>query len=109
MELITYNFTAILSLFPTELGGRKKPVYDNYKPSFSFNSRNHVSGEISFTESKELKPGESATVTVKLLPSRVLRHNLKSGDSFSIHEGAKVIGSGIIQRIIEDRIVPALT
>ena len=99
-ELITYNFTAILSLFPTELGGRKKPIYEHYKPSFTFNSSNHVSGEISFTGHSEINPGETANVIVKLLPSRNIRANLKIGDSFSVHEGTKVIGSGTIKQML---------
>lgn len=100
-----YNFTAILSLFPTENGGRKKPVYNNFRPSFSFNSVNHVSGEISFPEQDELRPGDTAEAIVKILPSKHVRQHLKNGDSFTILEGSKIIGSGVIQKINqEDRI-----
>lgn len=101
----SYNFTAILSLFPTENGGRKKPVYNNFKPSFSFNSVNHVSGEVSFPELGELHPGATTTAIVKLLPSKHIRQNLKSGDSFTILEGLKVIGSGVIQKIDKEESV----
>ena len=45
-----YNFTALLSLLPTENGGRKRPVYDHYRPSFSFSTTNQFSGEIYFTD-----------------------------------------------------------
>lgn len=94
-----YSFTAILSLIPTELGGRKRPVFNNYRPSFAFNTINHFSGEISFTNMDELKPGNTADIFVKLLPSRYVSHKLKSGDSFSILEGNKVVGTGVIQEI----------
>jgi translation elongation factor EF-Tu-like GTPase len=97
--LITYNFTAILSLFPTENGGRKKPVYDHYRPSFSFNTVNHISGEISFPNLIELLPGGTTTAVVKLLPSKHIRQNLKSGDAFTILEGENVVGTGVIQEI----------
>jgi elongation factor Tu len=102
MERICYKFTATLSLFPSELGGRKKPIFDNYKPSFSFNSSNHVSGEISFNRPQGLHPGESLNASVQLLPSKTIRQNLKCGDTFSIHEGTKVIGTGVIKQIIEE-------
>jgi translation elongation factor EF-Tu-like GTPase len=104
----SYNFTAILSLFPTENGGRKKPVYDSFRPSFSFNSVNHVSGEISFPEQDELRPGATATAIVKILPSKHIRQHLKSGDSFTILEGAKIIGSGVIQQINQETKIPAI-
>jgi len=32
--LTAYHFTAVLSLFSTENGGRKKPVFDHFRPSF---------------------------------------------------------------------------
>ncbi len=104
----SYNFTAILSLFPTENGGRKKPIYDHYRPSFAFNSINLVSGEVSFPELDELKPGATATALVKLLPSKHIRQNLKSGDSFTILDGAKVIGTGVIQKIDQENKFPAI-
>ncbi len=101
-NLTIYSFTAILSLFPTEQGGRKRPVYDNYRPSFSFNSANHFSGEVSFPNLEELKPGETATAKVNLLPSKHISQHLKIGDSFSILEGQKVVGTGVIQEIQKD-------
>src|SRR5579872_3823518 len=104
---IAYNFTAILSLFPTENGGRKKPVYNHYRPSFVFSTHQHFSGEISFVNRQELQPGETANVVVKLLPSRHIRQNLKSGDSFTIVEGDKIVGSGVIQRIEQENKIAA--
>lgn len=98
-NLTIYSFTAKLSLFPTEQGGRKRPVYDHYRPSFSFNSVNHFSGEVSFPERKELKPGDTATALVKLLPSKHVSQNLKIGDSFTVLEGNKVVGTGVIQQV----------
>jgi elongation factor Tu len=97
-----YNFTALLSLLPTENGGRKRPVYDHYRPSFSFSTANQFSGEISITDTKELKPGGTANVEVKLLPSRHIPQKLKRGDSFTILEGDRVVGTGVIQNIMDE-------
>lgn len=97
--IITYKFTALLSLLPTEAGGRKKSVYNNYRPSFSFNTGNQISGEVLFPELEELKPGNTTKAIVKLLPSKHIRQNLKSGDAFTILEGEKIVGTGIIQQI----------
>jgi translation elongation factor EF-Tu-like GTPase len=102
----SYNFIAVLSLFPTANGGRKKPIFDHFRPSFSFNTVNHVSGEISLPNQSELHPGDSATVFVKILPSKHVRRHLKSGDSFTILEGSKIIGSGVIQQIEQENKFP---
>lgn len=102
-----YNFTALLSLLPTENGGRKRPVYDHYRPSFSFSTANEFSGEITFIDLDELKPGGTATVDVKLLPSRYIPLNLKGGDAFTIMEGDKVVGMGVIQEIKDEHRLPS--
>ncbi len=95
-----YNFTATVTLIPTENGGRKKPVYDHYRPAFSFSTKNSISGEIIFPDLNELLPGSTAIANVKLLPSKHIRQNLKSGDAFTILEGTKLIGTGVIKQIL---------
>lgn len=102
-----YNFTAMVALFPTENGGRKSPVYDHYRPSFGFNSANQFSGEVSFPDMGVLKPGGTANAVIKLLPSRHIRQHLKTGDSFTILEGDKVVGTGVIQAIQQEKQLPA--
>jgi len=105
----SYNFVATLSLFPTENGGRKKPVYDHYRPSFAFNTVNTVnqfSGEVSFPNLDELRPGGTATANIKLLASRHISQKLKSGDSFTILEGDKIVGTGVILEIEQENRVP---
>ncbi len=104
--LVTYNFTALISLLPTEAGGRKKPVYNHYRPSFSFNTVNQISGEVSFLGQDELKPGGTTKAVIKLLPSKHIRQNLKSGDAFTILEGEKIVGTGVIQQIQKEEQIP---
>jgi translation elongation factor EF-Tu-like GTPase len=96
---ITYDLRAKISLLPTEMGGRKKPVANGYKPSFAFNSSQHFSGEIRLVRKKILNPGDSAVAVIKLLPARNLRKNLKPNDAFTITEGNKTVGSGIIEKV----------
>lgn len=96
---ITYDLVAKISLLPTEMGGRKKPVFTGYKPSFSFNSLQHYSGEIRLVRKRSLKPGDSAIAVIKLLPARTIRKTLKPNDAFIITEGNKTVGSGIIEKV----------
>ena len=106
--MIAYKFSAFLSLLPTEAGGRKRPVYNHYRPSFSFNTKNQISGEVSFPELEELKPGGTIKAVVKLLPSKHIRQNLKSGDAFTILEGERIVGTGVIQQIERKKQIPFL-
>jgi hypothetical protein len=96
---ITYDLTAKIFLLPTEIGGRKKPVATGYRPSFTFNSINHFTGEIRLVKTKELWPGQSSIAVIKLLPARHLRKNLKPNDTFSINEGTKTVGTGVIEKV----------
>lgn len=95
-----YILTAKIALFPTENGGRKKPVYSGYRPSFTFNSLKHYSGEIEILGKNELRPGESSSVKIKLLPAKTIRRTLKKNDAFTINEGNKVVGSGVIEEAV---------
>ena len=96
---ITYTLRAKITLLPTEMGGRKKPVYSGYKPSLVFNTRQHYSGELRLLNKVELRPGKSALAQIDLLPARTIRKNLKANDAFTITEGNKVIGSGVIESV----------
>jgi|GEM_PF-921622 translation elongation factor EF-Tu-like GTPase len=92
----TYNIKAKISLLPTKMGGRKNPVATGYRPALAFNSIQHFSGEIELLDQQQIKPGESGTVLIKLIPAKHIRKNLKSNDAFTLNEGNKAVGSGII-------------
>ena len=96
----TYTLTAKIAFHRTIEGGRKKPVYSGYRPSFAFNTSRHYSGEIQLVDKEILYPGESTTVTIKLLPARTIRKTLKKNDAFTITEGNKVIGAGVIENAV---------
>jgi elongation factor Tu len=98
---VTYNLEATITLFPSENGGRKKPVYTGYRPSFAFNTSQHYSGEVRLIGKEELFPGETSRVRIKLLPAKTIRKNLKPADSFTITEGNKRVGSGVIEKVVK--------
>ncbi|HMH32634.1 MAG TPA: hypothetical protein VK543_06365 [Puia sp.] len=96
----TYRFRAKITLYSTDMGGRIKPVHSGYRPSFVFNSKKHYSGEILLIDKDILMPGESSQATIRLLPARTIRRNLKANDAFTIAEGNKTIGSGVIEKVV---------
>lgn len=86
-------------MFPLKNGGRKTPVFSGYRPSFAFNTEKHYSGEISLIGRKRLRPGETSKALIRLLPARTIRKNLKPSDAFTITEGDKAVGIGLIEKI----------
>ena len=94
----TYNLTAKITLFPTAEGGRTRPVYSGYRPSLAFSTEKHYCGEIELLDKDELKPGETSNVFIKLLPASSIRRNLKLNDAFTITEGNKIVGAGVIEK-----------
>lgn len=99
---ITYDIKAYISLLENDKG-RRKPIYSGYRPNFSFSTRNVFCGEITLINTGELKPGDSAYAFIKLLPAKTIPRNLKIKDSFTLLEGNKVVGMGIIiDKIIKE-------
>ena len=98
-----YDFTAFVTLLPSELGGRKNNVYSGFRPSFTFGTTRHYSGELFFSKKTPIKPGENAMMTVKLLPAVTIPKNLSVNDTFKIYEGNRVIGHGLIKSEIVKR------
>jgi len=97
-KLKYYTLIANITLLDSVEGGRKKPVYTGYRPSFIFKSSQHYSGEITLLGKKLLNPGETTRVEIKLLPTSSLKR-LKPMEAFTISEGTKKIGDGIINEV----------
>jgi translation elongation factor EF-Tu-like GTPase len=93
---ITYNLKAFITLLPTENGGRKKSIFSGYKPSLVFNTHKSYSAEIQLIDTDELQPGQTSMASIKLLPARTIRKNLQLNDAFTLVEGNKAVGNGII-------------
>jgi elongation factor Tu len=96
---IIYDLKATITLFPTDQGGRKNPVYSGYRPSFAFNTEKYYSGELRLIARKELRPGQTSKAHIRLLPAKTIRKNLKPAHAFRISEGNKTIGIGIIEKV----------
>ena len=102
---IAYTFTAKILLLSTDDGGRRRPIYSQYRPAFSFNTLQYFSGQITLLDREELIPGQMGLASVKLLPARHIRKTLRRGDTFKISEGKHVIGLGTIEQVDQMRSV----
>lgn len=80
-----------------EEGGRHKPFVSNYQPQMYIRTAD-VSATISLPEGKDfVMPGEDASFTIKLMFDIALETGLR----FTLREGSRTVGTGVVTEIIE--------
>ncbi|HYC40714.1 MAG TPA: EF-Tu/IF-2/RF-3 family GTPase [Chitinophagaceae bacterium] len=89
------EFKATLYLYPKSEGGRSTPVQTGYRPQLGIRMAN-MSAEIIFsTDRKELRPGDSTVVTVRLLQPVAL----EARQEFTVREGGRTVGRGRVAKL----------
>jgi len=84
-------------LLSSEEGGRDKGFKSGYRPQFYFRTAD-VTGDIVLPDDVEVAvPGDNLEITMNL----IVPVALEKGNSFSIREGGKTIGHGIISDVLE--------
>ena len=80
-----------------EEGGRHTPFFTNYRPQFYFRTTD-VTGVIELPAGVEMvMPGDNVDITVDLISTVAI----EQGTKFSIREGGRTVGSGVVSEIIE--------
>ena len=91
------KFEAEVYVLSKEEGGRHTPFFSNYRPQFYFRTTD-VTGVIELPEGTEMvMPGDNTRMTVELIHPIAI----EQGTKFSIREGGRTVGSGIVSEIIE--------
>ena len=91
------DFKCSVYVLTKEEGGRHTPFFTNYRPQFYFRTTD-VTGEIDLPQGVEMvMPGDNVEMTVKLLKSVAL----ENGTKFSIREGGRTVGSGLVSEILK--------
>jgi elongation factor Tu len=94
------RFEAHVYLLTRDEGGRHSPVCSGYMPQFFLRTTN-VSGAITFPEEGQpVMPGEHVEVGVQLQWDSALA--LEEGLYFSLREGGRIVGCGVITRVLPD-------
>ncbi|EFF26823.1 TPA: elongation factor Tu [Enterococcus faecium] len=89
------KFKAEVYVLTKEEGGRHTPFFNNYRPQFYFRTTD-VTGTITLPEDTEMvKPGDNVTIDVDLIHPIAV----ENGTTFSIREGGRTVGSGIVTEI----------
>ncbi|WP_440097435.1 elongation factor Tu [Bacillus paralicheniformis] len=91
------KFKAEVYVLSKEEGGRHTPFFSNYRPQFYFRTTD-VTGIIQLPEGVEMvMPGDNIEMTVELISTIAI----EDGTRFSIREGGRTVGSGVVSSIIE--------
>jgi elongation factor Tu len=91
------TFEAEVYWLKKEEGGRSSPVFPGYRPQFFIRTL-EVTGTIKLLGSVEMvMPGDNTGVIVELVAPAAL----ESGDRFSIRDGGRTVGLGVVTRCLE--------
>jgi elongation factor Tu len=89
------NFSAEVYVLSKEEGGRHTPFFANYRPQFYFRTTD-VTGVIQLPEGTEMvMPGDNIEMEVELISPIAI----EDGTRFSIREGGRTVGSGVVSKI----------
>lgn len=89
------KFIAEVYVLTKEEGGRHTPFFTNYRPQFYFRTTD-VTGVVELPNGVEMvMPGDNITIDVELIHPIAV----EQGTTFSIREGGRTVGSGIVTEI----------
>jgi len=91
------EFESEVYVLSKEEGGRHTPFFANYRPQFYFRTTD-VTGEVVLPEGTEMvMPGDNVKLVVKLIAPIAMEQGLR----FSIREGGRTVGSGVVSAVIK--------
>jgi len=90
------KFEAEVYVLSKEEGGRHTPFFNGYRPQFYFRTTD-VTGDIQLEEGTEMvMPGDNAKFIIELINPIAVEEGLR----FSIREGGRTVGSGVVTKIL---------
>jgi elongation factor Tu len=89
------EFQSEVYVLSKEEGGRHTPFFANYRPQFYFRTTD-VTGEVVLPDGTEMvMPGDNVQLGVKLIAPIAMEQGLR----FSIREGGRTVGSGVVASV----------
>lgn len=89
------KFKAEVYVLSKEEGGRHTPFFNNYRPQFYFRTTDVTGNIVLLTDTEMVMPGDNVTIDVDLIHPIAV----EKGTTFSIREGGRTVGSGIVTEI----------
>lgn len=100
------DFIATLTYLTSEQGGRSTPVFSTgYRPQVKFDfSEMQTSGQQTFIDRKIVYPGDTVEAEIKIISVDHFAGQLKEKMKFDFREGSRIIGTGQIKHILNDKL-----
>ena len=89
------KFRAEVYILTGEEGGRRTPIFSGYRPQFYIRTTD-VTGVVSLEGADSAQPGGIVTMNVELVSGIALENYTR----FSIREGGRTIGAGVVTRVV---------
>tara|TARA_R100001132_G_C3275839_1_gene100041 strand:- start:9651 stop:9971 length:321 start_codon:yes stop_codon:yes gene_type:complete len=104
MSMNFHEIEAEIRYLTTEEGGRRNGVFNGYRGQFYYDGDDHDGGQFfpNQSEGEMVELGITVNALVRFPQSRwdeVHSKRITVGMEFEIHEGAKMVGHGIVKRL----------
>merc|ERR1712000_124713 len=90
------KFETQLYVLSKDEGGRHTPFVNGYRPQL-FTRTGDITCSVQMGEGKMVMPGEDANITLELITDIPL----EEGQRYTLREGHKTVGTGIVSKILE--------
>jgi elongation factor Tu len=91
------KFKCQVYILSKDEGGRHSPFFNGYRPQFYFRTTD-VTGVVTLPQGREMvMPGDNVELSVDLIAPIAMEKDLR----FSIREGGRTVGSGVVTEIIK--------
>jgi translation elongation factor EF-Tu-like GTPase len=95
------DFEAEVAFLPTAQGGRESPARSGYRASHDFGLEGALNDAAhEYVGCESVAPGQSASAKLWLLAPHYQQGRLYSGFNFTVQEGARVVGHGVVTNVI---------
>jgi translation elongation factor EF-Tu-like GTPase len=95
------DIEAEIYFLPTEQGGRHSAAPSGYRAPHDFGLNGMLNDAMhEYSECESVAPGKSAKANMWFLAPEYQHGRLHSGFEFTVQEGSRVVGRGIILRVV---------
>ena len=103
------DLEAEVYVVPTEEGGRRSALFSGYRPSHDFGHSGALNdGMHEYPDGGSLTPGQKGRALIWLSVPELSAGRLYVGMPFTVQEGARVVGRGQIERVLNASLERAL-
>jgi heptosyltransferase-2 len=99
-----HDIEAIITAIASKDGGRKSPLFSGYRPDHNFFTHPELNGGMHVYATGSIAPGETGNATIWLLAPERNFGLMQEGAAFTVQEGNRVVATGKITKLVNDRL-----